>query len=40
MKSPASVEEAEKKQKEEQEAKWDLIYMITAVHRYATRRYC
>lgn len=30
-KSPASVEEAEKKKKEDSEAKWDLIYMISAV---------
>ncbi|OAL56896.1 farnesyl-diphosphate farnesyl transferas-like protein [Pyrenochaeta sp. DS3sAY3a] len=30
-KSPASVEEAEKKKKEDNEAKWDLIYMISAV---------
>ncbi|KAJ4374001.1 bifunctional farnesyl-diphosphate farnesyltransferase/squalene synthase [Neocucurbitaria cava] len=29
--SPASVEEAERKKKEDDEAKWDLIYMITAV---------
>jgi farnesyl-diphosphate farnesyltransferase len=26
-----SVEEAERKKKEDYEAKWDLIYMITAV---------
>ncbi|KAH7078413.1 farnesyl-diphosphate farnesyl transferas-like protein [Paraphoma chrysanthemicola] len=31
QKSPASVEEAEKKAKEDAEAKWDMIYMITAV---------
>ncbi|KAF2132295.1 squalene synthetase [Dothidotthia symphoricarpi CBS 119687] len=31
VKSPASVEEAEKKQREDNEAKWDIIYMITAV---------
>lgn len=30
-KSPASVEEAERKKKEDNEAKWDLIYMMTAV---------
>jgi hypothetical protein len=30
-KSPASVEEAAKKKKEDYEAKWDLIYMISAV---------
>ncbi|KAF1841876.1 farnesyl-diphosphate farnesyl transferas-like protein [Cucurbitaria berberidis CBS 394.84] len=30
-KSPASVEEAEKKKKEDNEAKWDLIYMISAI---------
>lgn len=30
-KSPASMEEAEKKRQEEAEAKWDLIYMIAAV---------
>ncbi|KAF1942187.1 farnesyl-diphosphate farnesyl transferas-like protein [Clathrospora elynae] len=30
-KSPASVEEAERKRKEDHEAKWDLIYMFTAV---------
>jgi hypothetical protein len=29
--SPASVEEAEKARKEAYEAKWDLIYMTTAV---------
>ncbi|CAO2657526.1 Nn.00g036520.m01.CDS01 [Neocucurbitaria sp. VM-36] len=29
--SPASVEEAERKKKEDNEAKWDLIYMMTAV---------
>ena len=29
--SPQSVEEAEKARKEEYEAKWDLIYMTTAV---------
>jgi farnesyl-diphosphate farnesyltransferase len=29
--SPASVEEAEKKRKEDYETKWDLIYMTTAV---------
>jgi hypothetical protein len=31
MKSPGSVEEAEKKRKEDVEAKWDMIYMISAV---------
>jgi len=31
MKSPSSIEEAEKKKKEDAEAKWDLIYMIAAV---------
>lgn len=30
-KSPASVEEAAKKKKEDYEARWDLIYMFTAV---------
>lgn len=30
-KSPASIEEAERKRKEDYEAKWDLIYMISAV---------
>jgi farnesyl-diphosphate farnesyltransferase len=30
-KSPASVEEAERKRKEDNEAKWDLIYIIAAV---------
>ncbi|OAL05989.1 farnesyl-diphosphate farnesyl transferas-like protein [Phaeosphaeriaceae sp. SRC1lsM3a] len=30
-KSPASVEEAERKKKEDYEAKWDLIYMVSAV---------
>jgi hypothetical protein len=30
-KSPASIEDAEKKKKEDYEAKWDLIYMIGAV---------
>ncbi|KAF2819920.1 farnesyl-diphosphate farnesyltransferase [Ophiobolus disseminans] len=30
-KSPASVEEAERKKKEDAEAKWDMIYMISAV---------
>lgn len=30
-KSPASIEEAEKKRKEDEESKWDLIYMVTAV---------
>jgi uncharacterized membrane protein len=31
MKAPASIEEAEKKRKEDAEAKWDMIYMVTAV---------
>ncbi|KAH8710187.1 farnesyl-diphosphate farnesyl transferase-like protein [Phaeosphaeriaceae sp. PMI808] len=31
QKSPASIEEAEKKRKEDAEAKWDMIYMISAV---------
>ncbi|KAH7402480.1 farnesyl-diphosphate farnesyl transferase-like protein [Pyrenochaeta sp. MPI-SDFR-AT-0127] len=31
QKSPASVEEAERKKKEDDEARWDLIYMMTAV---------
>jgi hypothetical protein len=31
MKSPGSIEEAEKKRKEDVEAKWDMIYMISAV---------
>jgi farnesyl-diphosphate farnesyltransferase len=31
MKSPVSIEEAEKKKKEDAEAKWDMIYMISAV---------
>jgi farnesyl-diphosphate farnesyltransferase len=30
-KSPASIEEAERKRKEDYEAKWDLIYIIGAV---------
>lgn len=30
-KSPASVEEAERKRKEDYEARWDLIYMVSAV---------
>jgi farnesyl-diphosphate farnesyltransferase len=30
-KSPASVEEAERKRQEDYEAKWDLIYIIGAV---------